>query len=139
MLIVVEDGDVQLFLKPSLDLEAHRRRDVLQVDSTESGSDRLTYRHELLNARGTHTDGVGIDVRELLEQHRLALHHRHGRLRADVAETEHGCAVGQHSNRVRLDGVVPHHLGMLRDRGTDPADTRGVPVSYTHLRAHETR
>src|SRR5450759_1221766 len=93
MLIVVEDGDVQLFLKPSLDLEAHRRRDVLQVDSTESGSDRLTYRHELLNARGTHTDGVRIDVGELLEQHRLALHHRHGRLRPDVTQTQNRCCL----------------------------------------------
>ena len=45
--------------------------------------------------------------RELLEQHRLALHHGQRCLRADVAEPEHGGSVGDDRDRVALDREVP--------------------------------
>ena len=35
VLVVVEDGDVELLLEPLLDLEAARRGDVLEVDAAE--------------------------------------------------------------------------------------------------------
>ena len=35
VLVVVEDGDVELVAQPPLDLEAARRRDVLEVDAAE--------------------------------------------------------------------------------------------------------
>ena len=41
VLVVVEDGDVELRPQPLLDLEAARRRDVLEVDPAEAGRDRL--------------------------------------------------------------------------------------------------
>ena len=40
VLVVVEDGDVELLLEPVLDLEAARGRDVLEVDPAEGGRDR---------------------------------------------------------------------------------------------------
>ena len=40
VLVVVEDGDVELGLQPLLDLEAARRGDVLEVDAAEAGGDR---------------------------------------------------------------------------------------------------
>ena len=47
--------------------------------------------------------GKASTLGELLEQHRLALHHRHRRLGADVAEAEHGAAVGDDGDGVLLD------------------------------------
>ena len=41
-----------------------------------------------------------VDAGELLEQHRLALHHRLAGERADGAEAEHRGAVGQHGDEV---------------------------------------
>ena len=41
MLVVVEDRDVEGLPQPALDLEAARRRDVLQVDPPEAGGDQL--------------------------------------------------------------------------------------------------
>jgi hypothetical protein len=41
VLVVVEDGDVELGLQPVLDLEAPRRRDVLEVDAAERGRQAL--------------------------------------------------------------------------------------------------
>jgi hypothetical protein len=122
VLIVVEHGDVQLVLEASLDLEADRCRDVLQVDATEAGRDRLAHRDQFLDAGRAHANGIGVNVGELFEQHRLALHHGQGRLWTEVAEAEDRGAVGQHRHRVGLDRVIPHQLALLSYRGTDPTD-----------------
>ena len=51
-------------------------------------------------------DREGVDASELLEQHRLALHHRQRCRRPDVAETEDGGPVGHDRDRVALDRQV---------------------------------
>src|SRR5674476_900280 len=56
---------------------------------------------ELVGGR-SHADGIRSHVCELFEQHRLALHHGQGALWTEVAEAEHGGAVGQYGHRVRL-------------------------------------
>ena len=42
VLVVVEDGDVELLAKPALDLEASGGSDVLQVDAAEDGAIAFT-------------------------------------------------------------------------------------------------
>ena len=42
VLVVVEDRDVELLVQPALDLEAARRRDVLEVDAAEAGASAWT-------------------------------------------------------------------------------------------------
>ena len=86
VLVVVEDRDVELRLQPVLDLEAARGGDVLEVDAAEAGRDRLHRRDDLVDVLGVEADRERVDAAELLQQHRLALHHRHRRARADVAE-----------------------------------------------------
>ena len=44
----------------------------------------------------------GIDIGEALEQDRLALHHRLGGQRAEIAETENGGAVGNDGDQIAL-------------------------------------
>ena len=63
---------------------------------------------------------------ELLEQHRLALHHRHRRLGADVAEAEHGAAVGDDGDGVLLDRVLEGLGAVGVDVLADPGDARRV-------------
>ncbi len=104
VLIVVEDRDVELLAQAALDLEAARRGDVLEVDPAEARRDRLDRAHDLVDVLRREADREGVDAAELLEEHRLALHHGHGRLGADVAEAEHGGAVGDDGDRVALDG-----------------------------------
>ena len=70
------------------------RRDVLEVDAAEARRQPDDGLDDLLDVGGVQADRYGVDAAELLEQHRLALHHRHRRGRADVAETEHRGAVG---------------------------------------------
>ena len=73
-------------------------------------------RDDLVGVGGRQADRPRVDAAELLEQHRLALHHGHRRLRADVAEPEHGGAVADDRDRVVLDRQVPDLARVLGDR-----------------------
>ena len=116
VLVVVEDRDVELVLQAALDLEAARRRDVLEVDAAEAGRHQAHGLHDLVRVPGVEADRHGVDVAELLEQHRLALHHGHGGRGADVAQAEHGAAVGDHGHRVRLDRELVGLVRVVVDR-----------------------
>ena len=107
VLVVVEHRDVELVAQAPLDLEAARGRDVLEVDPAEGRCDRRAERDDLVDVRRREAERERVDAAELLEQHRLALHHGHRGLRADVAEPEHRGAVGDDGDRVLLDRQVP--------------------------------
>ena len=87
-------------LQPLLDLEAFRRLDVLEVDAAEGRLERGDHVDELVDVLLVDLDVEDVDAGELLEQDRLALHHRLGGERADVAEAEHGGAVGDHGDEI---------------------------------------
>ena len=78
----------------------------------------------------------GVDPRELLEEHRLALHHRHRRPWADVAQAEHGRPVGHDGDRVLLDREGPDLVGLGGDRQADPGDARRVRHREVVARLH---
>ena len=109
VLVVVEDRDVEAGLEPLLDLEAAGRRDVLEVDPAEARREPRDGLDDLLDVGGGQADRDGVDAAELLEQHRLALHHRHRRGGPDVAEAEHRGAVGDDRDGVGHPGVVLGH------------------------------
>ena len=96
MLVVVEHRDAHAPAQLRLDGEAFGRLDVLQIDRTEG---RLQGRHHIAEARrvlGIDLDVEHVDASELLEQDGLALHHRLAGERADIAQAQHGRAVGDH-------------------------------------------
>ena len=126
VLVVVEDRDVELRAQPPLDLEAARRRDVLEVDAAERRRGRLDERDDLVDVLGVEAQRERVDAGELLEQHRLALHHRHRGRRADVAEPEHGGAVGDDRDRVALDRQRPAPSPGPRGSPCRRAPTPGV-------------
>jgi hypothetical protein len=105
-----------------LDLEAARRGDVLEVDAAEAGRDRLDGGDDLVRVLGAQADGERVDAGELLEEHALALHHRHRGLGPDVAEPEHGGAVGDDRHRVALDRVLERLVAVGVDGHADARD-----------------
>ncbi len=126
VLVVVEDRDVELVLQAALDLEAAWRGDVLEVDAAEAGRHQPHGLNDLVRVLGIEADRHGVDVAELLEQHRLALHHGHGGSRADVAQAEHGAAVRDHGHRVRLDRELVGLIRIVVDRHAHAPDARRV-------------
>ena len=59
---------------------------------------------ELVGSRLVDLDVEDVDAGELLEQHRLAFHHRLGGQRADIAQAQHRGAVGDHRDQVAAGG-----------------------------------
>ncbi len=142
VLVVVEDGDVEQVAEPPLDLEAPRRRDVLEVDAAEAGRDAADDLHDGVDVLRVQAERPGVDAGEPLEQGGLALHDGQRRRRPDVAEAEHGGPVGDHRDGVALDGEAAGVLGVAGDGQRDPGDARGVrhgqlvTVAQRHLRLH---
>ena len=118
VLVVVEHRNVHALLQPRLDLETLRRLDVFQVDAAEGRLKRRHHVAEALHVELVDLEVEDIDAGELLEQDRLALHHRLRRLGPDVAQPQHRGAVGDHAYeiaahrelvdlfRVRHDGLA---------------------------------
>ena len=126
VLVVVEDRDVDQLAQPLLDDEAVRRLDVLEIDAAEGRPEIAHAVDELVDVLGVDLEVDAVDVGEALEQDRLALHHRLGGQRAEVAEAEDGGAVGDHGHQVALVGVV---VGELRVLGDAPAPARPRPAN----------
>ena len=100
VLVVVEDRDPHPLAQLALDGEALGRLDVLEVDGAEGRLERGHDLDQLVRVALVDLDVEGIDAGELLEQDRLALHHRLGGQGADGAEAEHGGAVGHDRDEV---------------------------------------
>ena len=115
MLVVVEDGNVELGLKRAFDRKTFRRADVFQVDAAEGRRDRGNNTHHLLRIVRVDLDVEHIDVGETLEEHALAFHHRLGGQGPAVAQPQNGRPVGHHGYEIALGGVVVGRLGVAFD------------------------
>ncbi len=122
-------GMSSTFLQRFLDIERVRRSDVFQVDCTKRRSQPLDGLDDFVGARHVETDRKRIDAAELLEQQRLAFHHRHRRFRADVAQTQHRRAVGDDGDRVLANRVVVGQPWVGGDCFADPSYTRACTPS----------
>ena len=111
MLVVVHDGDVELFFQAALDFEALGSLDVFKVDAAEGGGDGLDGLDELVGVFLAHFDVEGVDACIDLEQEALALHDGLAGHGADVAQAEDGRAVRDDGHEVALVGVA---VGVVR-------------------------
>ena len=99
-------GNLHALAQLALDVEAVRRLDVFQVDAAEGGLQRGDHVDQLVEVVLVDLEVEDVDAGELLEQHRLAFHHRLGRQRADVAQAQHRRAVGDDGHQVAARGVA---------------------------------
>ena len=94
VLVVVEDGDVALFLELAFDLKAAGGGNVLQIDAAERPGDVVHRLHKLVHVLRLDAEGEGVHAAEVLEQDALALHDRHAGFGTDIAEPQHRRPVG---------------------------------------------
>ena len=125
VLVVVEDRDVQRLAQPRLDLEAARRRDVLQVDAGEAGGDALTIR--TISSVSWVSRQIGQASMPANRLNRAALPSMTGSAAAGpmLPRPEHGRTVGDHGDAVALDGQPAGVLGVARRSPCRPGPHRG--------------
>ena len=134
VLVVVEDRDVHQLAQALLDDEALRRFDVLEVDAAEGRPEIAHAVHELVDVLGVDLEVDAVDVGEALEQDGLALHHRLAGQRPDVAQAQHGRAVGDHGHQIALDRVIVGGRRVLLDREAGGGNARRVGQREVPLR-----
>jgi hypothetical protein len=100
------------------------RGDVFEIDAAEGRGDAAHRLDELLRMLGMDLDVEHVDVGEVLEQDRLAFHHRLAGERADIAQPEHGAAVGDHGDQIALVGVAVGIASGSADRCAAPVRQR---------------
>ena len=126
MLIVVEDRNIALLLQLALDFKAARRRNVLEVYTAEGTREQINRVDNLIHVLGLHTEREGIHIAECLEEHALALHDRHARLRADVSESEDRGAVRHNRAQIPTARELIGLVHILLDLKARLGNTRGV-------------
>ena len=100
---------------------------ILQVDATERGFNQSHGAHDVISLAARQTDRHRVDAAEILEQQRLAFHHRKPRFGPDVSQAEHSRAIGDHGDRVGAVRVFVDQLGICVDRSAGSGHTRRVP------------
>ena len=88
--------------------------------------EQLAEPDDVVGILGADLEVEHVEVGELLEEIPLSLHHRLAGQRADVAEPEHGGAVGDDGDEVPLRRVLVGVLGILLDLEAGLGDAGGV-------------
>ena len=136
VLVIVEDGNIEIFAQLLLDDEAIGALDVLEIDAAEAGAEAAHAFDEGLGVALIHLDIDGIHVGEALEEHRLAFHHRLGRHGPEIAKAQNGGAVRDHRDHIALGGVIVGEVGILGDRLHRRGHARAVGQRQIALGRH---
>jgi hypothetical protein len=126
VLVVVKNRDLEAAAQLALDVEALGRLDVLQVDAAEGRFERSDDLDQLVRVVLVQFQVEHVDAGELLEEDCLALHHRLGGERADVAEPEDRRAVGDDGHQVSAAGVAKCIGRVRNDLKASRRDARRV-------------
>ncbi len=106
VLVIVEHRNVHALAQLALDVEALGGLDVFEVDAAERGLQAGNDLDELVGVALGQFNVKHVHTGKLFEQAALAFHHRLAGQRADVAQAQHGGAVGDHAHEVAARGVV---------------------------------
>jgi len=122
VLVIVEDGDLHALAQPALDVEAVGALMSSRL-MREGGLERCNHVDQLVEVAFVDLEVEDVDAGELLEQHRLAFHHRLGRQRRDVAQPSTACRCDHRHQVARA--VVAEGIGRVGDDFLAAAATPG--------------
>ena len=126
VLVVMHDRDGQALFELPLHLEAFGGLDVLQIDGAEGRLHGGDHVDQPVGVQLVDLHVEDVDAGELLEQDALALHHRLGGQRPDVAQAQHGGAVGDHGNKITARGHFHGGVGIGDNGLAGGGDARAV-------------
>ncbi len=97
------------------------------------GSSAATVENEALDRGLRHLDVEHVDIGEFLEEDGLALHHRLGGERPDVAEAQYCRTVGDDAHQIGAAGVFRDQRRIGMDRLGDGGHTRRIGQRHVAL------
>src|SRR6185369_2431755 len=115
VLVVMKDRDLHGLFQLLLDVEAFGSLDILEVYSAESRFQKLAGPDDLVRILGVQLDVEDVDIGKALEQNPFPFHDRLAGQGAEVAEAEHGRAVGDDCHQVTLGSILVGVLGVFLD------------------------
>ncbi len=102
----------------------------------EGHADILDHRNDLVGVLGRNLDIDRVHIRKAFKENRFALHHRLGRQRAKIAQSENRRAVRDHRNEIALRGIVVGEVRIAGDGQHRRGYTRGVGKRQVALCRH---
>ena len=112
VLVVMEDWNRQSLTEAPLDFKALRRLDVLEIDPAQRRFERGDDVDQSIDVGLGQFDVKDVDASKLLEQTRLAFHHRLAGERANIAQAQYRSPVGNHAHQVGARGVLGRERGI---------------------------
>ncbi len=100
VLVVVEDRDRHALAQVLLDFETIGGANILKIDAAKGRPEWRDRIDELLRIDLVDLEIEHINASELLEEDRLAFHHRLGSQSADISEAQHGRAIRNDRHQV---------------------------------------
>ena len=133
MLVVMKHGNIHLLPQAFFHHEAFRSLDVLQIDGAESGFHGLDRLNQLFRLLHVQLNVKNVNIREHLEQNALALHHRLGGIRTDIAQSQNGGAVGDYAHQIGATSVQGALRRILFNAEAGLGHARGIGKSQIPL------
>ena len=106
VLVVMHHGDVKFFLQPAFYLETLRSLDVFQIDAAKRGRNGFHGLNKLVGVFLVDLDVEHVDACINLKQQPFAFHHGLAAHGTDIAQSEHGRAVGNDGHQIALVGII---------------------------------
>ena len=126
VLIVVENRNIHPLAQLLLNVETLRRFNIFEVDTAEGRLEGGDDVNEFIRVQLIDFDIKHIDAGEFLKQDAFALHHRLAGQRADVAESQHRGAIGDHRHQVAAGGIFVGRQRIFFNFQTGGRDARRV-------------
>ena len=115
MLVVVHHRNIKFLFQPAFYFKTFGSLDVFQVDTAESGSNRLDCFDKLVGVFLVHFDIEYIDAGIDFEQQPFSFHNGLSAERTYVAQTENGGSVGDYSYQIAFGCIFICVLRVLLD------------------------
>ena len=105
VLIIVEDRNIHALAQFLLNVEALRGFNIFEVNAAKRGFQGRNHIDKFIRIEFIHFDVENINPGEFLKQNAFAFHYRLTGQRANVAEAQHRCTVGNNRNQVAARGI----------------------------------
>ena len=106
VLVIMENRNIHQLAQLAFNDKAIGRFNVFQINAAKAGAHKFHRIDNFLRVFRVQFEVDTVNIGKTFEQNRLALHHRFGGQRAQIAQAQNGCAIGNHGDHIAARGEV---------------------------------